>query len=208
MNEVAFIGDIHGNREALERLLPLVLDRTSRLVFLGDYVNRGPDSRGVLQVLDELSHRPDLSVRLLRGNHDQLLLDALTTRKLGTLLRAGGAPTITSYVGANPDVDVASQLIDSVPEAHIRLLRSSEDSVVIEGAFASHHPIGESQDLPDGAEFAICGHAPQPESVPLITQRTALIDTGCGTTADGRLTALFWPSLDWVQDNGDTSGGR
>jgi len=71
------IGDIHGMDRQLENLLDRVQPGSDdRLVFLGDYIDRGPDSRRVLERLMDLAEkRPDAI--FLRGNHEQMLLDAL-----------------------------------------------------------------------------------------------------------------------------------
>ena len=69
------IGDIHGCSAALDALLKTIRPRPEdRIVTLGDYINRGPDSRGVIERLIELKDRCRL-VPLL-GNHDQMLLEA------------------------------------------------------------------------------------------------------------------------------------
>ncbi len=76
------IGDIHGCSLALEALLDAIQPRPDDvIVTLGDYVNRGPDSRGVLDRLIELERRCKL-VPIL-GNHDEMLLAALARRTSG-----------------------------------------------------------------------------------------------------------------------------
>lgn len=73
------IGDIHGCSVALSRLIDILqLERSDTVVTLGDYVNRGPDSRGVIDRLIELQDECEL-VPLL-GNHDQLLLHNRASR--------------------------------------------------------------------------------------------------------------------------------
>jgi len=71
------IGDIHGQFDKLDQLLKgLPLDPDDTLVFIGDYIDRGPDSSRVLQRLIELKvERPNTIC--LRGNHEQMMLDAL-----------------------------------------------------------------------------------------------------------------------------------
>lgn len=72
-DRVIAIGDIHGCSRALESVLGAIRPRpTDLIVTLGDYVNRGPNSRGVLDQLIELSGRCRL-VSIL-GNHDEMLL--------------------------------------------------------------------------------------------------------------------------------------
>lgn len=69
------IGDIHGCRDSLELLLSkLTIRDTDILVFIGDYVDRGPDSPGTIDMLIELNQSHPHCV-FLRGNHDSLLLD-------------------------------------------------------------------------------------------------------------------------------------
>jgi serine/threonine protein phosphatase 1 len=69
-------GDIHGELEKLDELLAsLPIADEDRLVFLGDYVDRGPDSPGVIQRLIELRDRHDCT--FLLGNHESMFLDFL-----------------------------------------------------------------------------------------------------------------------------------
>ena len=89
------IGDIHGCLRPLRRLLTR-LPRDRELVFLGDYIDRGPDSAAVLTTLQSLAaQRP---CRFLLGNHEQLLLDALQPGgEAGLWLINGGDATLASY---------------------------------------------------------------------------------------------------------------
>ncbi len=89
------IGDIHGCVQPLRRLLTR-LPHDQELIFLGDYIDRGPDSAAVLTTLSALAEeRPCV---MLRGNHEQLLLDALEPGgHAGPWLMNGGAATLASY---------------------------------------------------------------------------------------------------------------
>src|SRR5215467_6801255 len=77
------IGDVHG---CLAKVVALIErcrhhcdGRTSRLVFVGDYIDRGPDSRGVIELLMTAQReRPD-QVICLRGNHEAMMLAAVRT---------------------------------------------------------------------------------------------------------------------------------
>ena len=95
------IGDIHGCREMLDRLLERCFrcagERSLRFVFLGDYIDRGPDSRGVVQTLIDLDKRLPGNVVCLRGNHEMLLLDALAKDDMGLWLFNGADATLASY---------------------------------------------------------------------------------------------------------------
>lgn len=69
------IGDIHGCYKSLQALLEkLAPNKEDELIFLGDYIDRGPNSSGVIDLLLELSEQ--LNCHFLRGNHEQMLLDA------------------------------------------------------------------------------------------------------------------------------------
>src|SRR5712675_42769 len=91
------IGDIHGCSAALAALVraidPTELDT---LVFLGDYIDRGTDSRGVLEQVLALTER--CTVVPLLGNHEEMLLAALEgSSELRYWLRFGGKEARTSY---------------------------------------------------------------------------------------------------------------
>ena len=93
---VAIVGDIHGRADLLGVLLGKISKEApdSTLIFVGDYVDRGPDSRGVIGKLREL----DAAI-CLRGNHETMLLEFLDDpiEKGGRWLRNGGVETLTSY---------------------------------------------------------------------------------------------------------------
>jgi serine/threonine protein phosphatase 1 len=71
------VGDIHGNLAALDDLLARLLPEVRKddvLVFLGDYIDRGPDAQGVLNRLAALRASPPCDVRFLLGNHEEWML--------------------------------------------------------------------------------------------------------------------------------------
>jgi len=95
------IGDIHGESEKLRELLDeLPLREGDELVFLGDYVDRGPNSRAVIEILMELGGQ--YACTFLLGNHESMLLDFLgwtDIRYMGgdAFLSNGGSETLASY---------------------------------------------------------------------------------------------------------------
>ena len=95
------VGDIHGERELLEELLAnLPLRDGDRLVFVGDYVDRGPDSRGVVDTLLEL--QKEWPCIFLIGNHESMFLDFLGWKRTeyfggDAFLMNGGDRTLASY---------------------------------------------------------------------------------------------------------------
>src|SRR3954447_9499756 len=114
------IGDIHGCSEALDALIRAIgPGPEDTIVTLGDYINRGPDSRGVLDRLIELWHQCRL-VPLL-GNHDQMLLDVrIGKHPVYWLLDIGGTTTLDSY---GPERDLGL-----IPDEHFEFLEGCLDS--------------------------------------------------------------------------------
>src|ERR1700733_657122 len=120
--QTAFIGDVHGRLRPLLGILDELNSRSiNQAVFLGDYLNKGPESAQVLECLISVSESG--SVTLLRGNHESAFLNALETNNMGPFLKMGGAATIRSYVGGNVGPDVAADLKAHVPQKHIEVLR-------------------------------------------------------------------------------------
>jgi serine/threonine protein phosphatase 1 len=96
------VGDIHGCFLALDAVLEAIKPRPEdTIVTLGDYIDRGPDSQGVLERLIELNRRCQL-VPIL-GNHDQILLDVRSgVEPFEEFLGMDGGPTLDSYGPGRP----------------------------------------------------------------------------------------------------------
>lgn len=139
------IGDIHGRRDLLDDLLFRIDadDRArgaarSQLIFLGDLVDRGPDSAGVIQRTMELKSG-GRSARFLMGNHEEVFLKALggSLEALRFFVKIGGRATILSYGFDEAEYDamdydaLMAALIARVPRAHIDFLRGFEDRIAI-----------------------------------------------------------------------------
>jgi serine/threonine protein phosphatase 1 len=111
------IGDVHGRLDLLERVLArvdaLAPPRPYRVVMLGDYVDRGPDSKGVIDLL--MRRQRDRPTICLKGNHEEMMLRALAGESgaLDHWLDNGGRATLWSY-GARPDADLRLD----IPRAH------------------------------------------------------------------------------------------
>jgi serine/threonine protein phosphatase 1 len=114
------IGDVHGCLAALSALLDAIdPGPDDLLVTLGDYVDRGPHSRGVIERLIDLGRRGRL-IPLL-GNHDELMLDALNDHAaLRRWLTLGGADTLRSY-GWRPG-GPRRAVADWIPRPHRKFL--------------------------------------------------------------------------------------
>lgn len=181
------IGDIHGCLAELDQLLEQVAPTAEdQLVFLGDYIDRGPDSAGVIDRLLQLRDHLPRTV-CLRGNHEQMLLDFLDNRNPGAFLANGGAETIASY-----------QKDDRwpPPAAHLEFFRDLRTLYVTEDFIFVHAGLRpgislEEQDQEDllwirweflesDADWGkpvVFGHTPR--QTPLLKPNRIGIDTGC-----------------------------
>ena len=97
------IGDIHGCKKSFEKLLETISPgKDDRIYLLGDYVDRGPDSKGVVDVIFNLI-KYGYNLDYLRGNHEQMLLDSIHSRdQFYNWLRNGAQSTLSSYNTHNP----------------------------------------------------------------------------------------------------------
>src|SRR3954470_21124681 len=113
------VGDVHGCSTALRTLIEAINPQPEdTIVTLGDYIDWGPDSRGVIDLLIGLSGRCNL-VPLL-GNHEEMLLAALESgSELRYWLQFGGEETLNSY-----QYDGGR---DMIPERHVRFIRNCRD---------------------------------------------------------------------------------
>ena len=111
------IGDIHGMVHLLREMIAKIFDHSKnagvepRFIFLGDYIDRGPDSKGVIDTLISLQQTSNCIC--LKGNHEDLALNAVDNKnELWLWLRNGGDATLSSY----PD--------DKISDDHIAWMRT------------------------------------------------------------------------------------
>lgn len=159
------IGDIHGRLDLLEVLLRQISDTETlrdearvRFVLLGDLVDRGPDSRGVID--RALALQQTFPTVMLRGNHDAVFLEAIrgTTGQLRQLLRMGGRETILSYGISEGELnrldfgELSERLRTAVPPAHVSLLEKMSpyyvcgDYVFVHAGLRPDVPIDEQKE--------------------------------------------------------------
>lgn len=115
------IGDIHGCSKTFNELLNKIgLIEGDELYLLGDYIDRGPDSKGVIDTIFELREK-GFKVICLRGNHESMLLGALKYREgKNDFMRNGGQQTLQSFDTVRP-IDLPKEYIDffeSLPFYH------------------------------------------------------------------------------------------
>lgn len=204
------IGDIHGCLSSLVQMLDIVLPKADTFVFLGDYVDRGPNSKEVVETILALrATRP--RVITLMGNHDFLFLQYLSGGDERLFLQVGGLETLASY-GIDPLASL-EQRISHVPTDHLAFFRTLplywEDQYALyvhAGLQPGRHL---SQQTPQWCLWArdaflttpldfnkpvIFGHTVFPE--PLICADKIGIDTGA--VYGGHLTALLLPDRELI----------
>ena len=146
------VGDIHGRADLLDDLIALIeADERARgpaettVIFLGDIVDRGPDSAAVIDRLRDLA-ASRANVRFLLGNHEEIFIGALDgePKALRLFCRIGGRETILSYGMAAAEYErldyeeLVHRLADLVPPEHRAFLAGFEDMIVI-GDYAFVH---------------------------------------------------------------------
>lgn len=146
------IGDVHGRLDLLEQLLALIeADNRSRpvaesqLIFLGDLVDRGPDSAHVMECALAL-RRTAPNTRFIMGNHEEMLLRVIAgdLEALPAYTQYGGLETILSYGISEEDFrgfddeELRAALQAAVPLSHLALLASFEGLIEI-GDYAFVH---------------------------------------------------------------------
>jgi serine/threonine protein phosphatase 1 len=206
------IGDVHGMAEMLADLHRHIIDDIGRrktpsaIVHLGDYVDRGPHTREVIDLVMDLADRvPGVPVHALRGNHEQMMLDAIFDRDDPDAelrwLSNGGHAVLASYGLRDRDEDWR----DVIDQQHVQWLRSlpaihrdherglvfvhagieprafpdCEDEVYL---WTRSRRFFETAEWPDRPELAnirvIHGHTPTRDHKPFADPRRVNVDTG------------------------------
>jgi serine/threonine protein phosphatase 1 len=215
------VGDIHGRADLLEQLLDQIsadveATRNERtvLAFLGDYVDRGPQSRTVIQMLMQLKDTGEEQVMVLKGNHEEALLGFLADAATGPgWADHGGRETLLSYGVAVPkhrtDTDAWAKARDdfaaALPAEHLAFLRnlslceSIGDYVFVHAGVRPGVPLHEQEERDllwireeflqnDRAMDKMVVHGHTPVEQPSLAPGRIGIDTGAYAT--GILTAL------------------
>ncbi|MBB3146906.1 serine/threonine protein phosphatase 1 [Phyllobacterium trifolii] len=202
------IGDVHGRADLLKAMLTAIdvdaeqNDWTPRIIFLGDIIDHGPNSRSAMDlVCRTLKNTPDS--RLILGNHDNFLLEFMTGETMDAarfgrwLDRVGGYETFLSYglEGFRSLDDIAAYFREEYAD-HLEVLQNA-DRMIVDRKFAFVHA-GIDPDLPldqqserdlmwirdkfldfDGPlpHLFVHGHTPSPDYVPVVKSNRIGIDT-------------------------------
>jgi serine/threonine protein phosphatase 1 len=220
------ISDIHGCTHLLEPMLRVIDADLARSkprhaieVFLGDYIDRGPDARSTLDVLVKRSRQANTV--FLKGNHEALLTTAVRNPDLlDDWLRVGGAQTLRSYGVSLPQptpeqeerVALLRQFARALPQEHVEFLRNLRPSFTCGDFFFVHAGIRPGVPLSEQREtdllwireeflksderfskYIVHGHTPV-RNAQLLPNR-ANIDTGAYATGNLTLMSIQGTSM-------------
>ncbi len=212
------VGDIHGRLDLLDILLGKIRDDLAArpierpvYVFLGDYLDRGPASRGTIDRL--VRHSETSESVFLKGNHEAIAIKCLSDRSVFDYwMRLGGAETMMSYgISPKPSPDekqivmLQAAFHAALPQSHLRFFRDLRTSYSCGDFFFAHAGVRPATPLPEQKEadllwiredfisstadfgkIVVHGHTPVREAD--IRPNRVNIDTGAFAT--GRLTCL------------------
>jgi serine/threonine protein phosphatase 1 len=227
------IGDIHGRLDLLSDLIASIRSDAARaapserpvLIFIGDYVDRGPQSASVIDLVLDLEDEAEFEVRALKGNHEAQVLAFLEDPRAGPAwIEFGGAETLLSY-GVTPprgrtDEAAWTKTRDvfsaALPARHAGFLRRLElaitcgDYVFVHAGVRPGVPLTEQSEhdlLWIRDEFLrstrpiekVVVHGHTPERSPYIGPNRIGIDTGAYATAMLTAVRLLGPDVAFIQ---------
>jgi serine/threonine protein phosphatase 1 len=187
------IGDIHGCAGAFRALLEIIQpQRSDTLVLLGDYIDRGPDSCGVIEMILELTRQ--CTVVPLTGNHEIMFRRAQTDADAFVeWQRHGGDAVLDSYQRQG-----YPRGIEAIPAEHLKFLNEqtvkyweTEERIYVHAAVDPHLDLDEQPDyilfwqrfanpmIHKSGKAIVCGHTSQKSGLPALFNKGVCIDTWC-----------------------------
>lgn len=190
---MAFVfGDIHGCLHALQTLWNRLQPTTEEIIFLGDYIDRGSNSRGVIEKLIQI--KKNYNSVFLMGNHEEMMLEC----KFGSdywsnWTRYGGDTTLLSY-----GIEQSEQNLSSIPSLHWEFLEQllpyyeTQQNIFTHACLNMTKPLDQqdaeelrwwphlSDQLHVSGKRAIFGHMSQQSGLPRFYGPNLCIDTSAG----------------------------
>ena len=199
---IYIIGDIHGCLGMLTKLMEKIDWRSDRdaLIFLGDYIDRGENSKGVIDFILKLL-KSSSRVHCLLGNHEDIFLNFLAGEDITTFLANGGETTLESYL-------IDGEIL--IPPNHITFFKSLQTWIELDDYYVVHAGLRPGVEIEgqthedliwirdsfifsdyDFGKKVIFGHTPFTK--PLVTDNKIGLDTGA--VYGNRLTCLELPRM-------------
>jgi calcineurin-like phosphoesterase family protein len=199
------VGDIHGHAEILGDLLEQIErdaekydGRPIEVVFVGDYVDRGPDSRGVIARLRKW--QPGFALTFLLGNHEHLLAQVIMNPELEFGGDMGQAETFASYMGNEGDLAEDLYWMNGLPLTKM-LETQGQKYLFVHAGIVPGKPLDEQPDRAliwireefldderDHGFIVVHGHTPNMDGRPELKANRINVDSG--VFFSGRLTAV------------------
>lgn len=206
MSLIAIIGDLHGCINTLKSLYPKLKEKTDEIYSVGDLVDRGPDSKAVIQFC------MDNNIKCVRGNHEDILLkvigeepdrpDITPQKRLENHIINGGDATYMSYTGSR-DIDRELYKQNLIDTGHLDFIKSFPFKIEFPWVILTHAGITSATDdviwhreVPAKLDkFQVFGHTPV-HKIDHKPHWYANIDTGCiyKERGFGILTAILLDS--------------
>ena len=211
MSRTIAFGDIHGMYERFEKLLIMIdLRKDDKLIFLGDYCDRGPNTKAVVDKLISIQLKYDTV--FIKGNHEEMLLSASNSDEGQAWLGYGGWETLESYGGS----------FDYVPDSHMIFYEDCVNYHEEKQFIYVHAGVNTNLDMSDqniyhlrwshvdnltdfhkSGKVVICGHSSQKSGNILDREHVICIDTWCcggkNLTAFDPYTRQVW-QVDGLQE--------
>jgi serine/threonine protein phosphatase 1 len=209
------IGDVHGEFYKLKALMDrLNPEKDSKIIFVGDYIDRGSFSYEVVDYLVELSKKFDCV--FIEGNHENMFMDFISGINEDLFIYNGGQRTITSYEQHGWDINKFTPYLDrSMPREHITFFQNTvkyyetDDFIFVHAGIAPNTPL---ENTPDEiliwdrsfqhmdhykGKVVVFGHSPH--SMILNEKYRICIDTGACFESMGDLTGVKLPERTFIR---------
>ncbi|MEA4936632.1 MAG: metallophosphoesterase family protein [Paludibacter sp.] len=167
MNRIYAIGDIHGYYNSLKELIEnkIQFGKGDKLIFLGDYIDRGPDSKSVVDFILSLQNR-DLDIVTLMGNHESMLLDVYNNKAgIYKWIMNGGSETLKSF-----NIDS----LEKIEHIYINFFNNLKPYYALDDYLFVHAGFNDSIENPFSDNYSMLWQCKKKYLHPLLKDRTII----------------------------------